>query len=406
MSEYLINDTTMSDIADQMRRISGRTNSLNVAEILEIFSRTQGSVKTDGSYNAEVFDIDGSPIKSGMYDTGEVFAMPTAPEIDGMVSQGWACSQHLDDGHYTFVDDSSIMAGALYTPIDDAFVIQVDVDEPNCYFFIYGIIPVDKITIDWGDGTTNTTVSHTYANVGTYTIKIYGQVHCRVLDDDVNDEDWSSTNGWHCNILSNRDGVFTNVKKVNFPSYFSFIKKGFCEGLHIEELTLNNGLEKIGGGAFMNCESLEYVAMPNTIQALGDSLFAECTNLKKVILPHSITEIPKHMFFDCASLQEIIIPDSVSNIGIQAFAMNSDNAVALDTIVLPSVTYIGEGCFLRRKLTNCVLMANEVCSVGSVIFSIYPDNIYVPDELVNSYKAHEGWKRYASCIKPISQYKK
>ena len=46
MSEYLIQSETLEAMANHMRKISGITDELSIGEILEIFSRTECTLKT------------------------------------------------------------------------------------------------------------------------------------------------------------------------------------------------------------------------------------------------------------------------------------------------------------------------------------------------------------------------
>ena len=82
MSEYFIQSDTVTAWADHARRLSETTAPLNAAEIAEIISRTKGTVKNTGKYEVRALFYNGLSIKSGMYDTGEVFALPKESDID------------------------------------------------------------------------------------------------------------------------------------------------------------------------------------------------------------------------------------------------------------------------------------------------------------------------------------
>ena len=78
----------------------------------------------------------------------------------------------------------------------------------------------------------------------------------------------------------------------------------------------------------------------------------------------------------------------------------------LRTVTLPSsVTSLGDGAF-----SHCHVLGTVTCkattppTIGDEVFG---DNkkltaIYVPSGSVNAYKAADGWKDYASLIKPIN----
>ena len=109
----------------------------------------------------------------------------------------------------------------------------------------------------------------------------------------------------------------------------------------------------------------------------------------------------------------------VTTIGNYAFGICN----ALTTVSFPAVTTIGtyafRDCFL---LTSLMLQSTRVCTLSSInAFSgcyhilgtksttynptgAKDGYIYVPDDLVDSYKSATNWSTYASQIKPISEY--
>ena len=225
MAEYLIQDTTMTDMANQMRRLSGRTDTLSGAEIVELFTKTTGDLNYNGDYRAKIYDStclnqydnnsSGDVIKSRLYNTGEICAMPIPPTKDGMTFQGWSCSSPLKSDSYVVVENSPIRAGTIYTPNDDVFVIKVEITEPNTYVhFNFN----NRYSIDWGDGavTVDEYAYHTYEEIGTYTIQIFNKVTMTYYDD---------STGYRGNI-SNNGNV---IKEVLIPPYITDINKSFFD---------------------------------------------------------------------------------------------------------------------------------------------------------------------------------
>lgn len=107
------------------------------------------------------------------------------------------------------------------------------------------------------------------------------------------------------------------------------------------------------------------------------------------------------------------IKSSVTIIGEYAFA----SCTQLETADFPNVTYVGVGAFYDCNFLRAVIIrAPQIPYIahgkptgqpepfdGSSIVSNY-GYIYVPDELVESYKNNtNGWDKYANRIKGISE---
>lgn len=83
---------------------------------------------------------------------------------------------------------------------------------------------------------------------------------------------------------------------------------------------------------------------------------------------------------------------------------------SLTTVDLPNVTSIGTTAFVGcSALTTVILRSETVCTaVNANILNNTPIKsgtgyVYVPDDLVDSYKAATNWSTYANQIKPISE---
>lgn len=142
------------------------------------------------------------------------------------------------------------------------------------------------------------------------------------------------------------------------------------------------------------------------VTKLGNGAFYYCKNLTSVDFP-LITSVESYAFYYCIKIASIVLP-LATKIGNYTFYYCS----ALTSVDLPLVTSIGNYAFCYcRDLTALVLRnTTKVCSLASTnAFSSTPIKdgtgyIYVPDDLVDSYKAATNWSAYAAQIKPLSEY--
>lgn len=134
--------------------------------------------------------------------------------------------------------------------------------------------------------------------------------------------------------------------------------------------------------------------------SLRNYIFAYCVDLVSVDLP-SVTSIYESAFEGCGNLSLVNIP-SVEEIYYGAFAM-----CPIESIDLPSVRFMEYGAFAYCGFLNTVIIRTEdqVCELGGPAFEGCESltNIYVPDSLVQDYKAAYGWEEYADLITPLSE---
>lgn len=142
----------------------------------------------------------------------------------------------------------------------------------------------------------------------------------------------------------------------------------------------------------------------STITKVGNYAFDSCTKLVSISLP-AVTSIGGNAFSRCAALTEAYFPLATT---VDGYAFYRTGIVSA---ILPVCTSIGGHAFnYSSKMSTLVLGGTVVCSlnntaalVGTKIES-GTGYIYVPDDLVDSYKAATNWSTYASQIKPLSEY--
>jgi len=122
--------------------------------------------------------------------------------------------------------------------------------------------------------------------------------------------------------------------------------------------------------------------------------------LQYVIIPPNVKSIGAS-FGNCRALKKVIFPDGFTSIGYMSINSYATNAI-LDFITLTSLgnfaLYHGTYVIVIRQSTTPPSFnsgnGNESCMA----------KVYVPDEAVDTYKAHASWSRVASKIYPLSQY--
>lgn len=141
------------------------------------------------------------------------------------------------------------------------------------------------------------------------------------------------------------------------------------------------------------------------ITYLGIEVFRNYESLAVVDFPN-VTSTGVNVFYACHALHTVNLPSLIS-ISQNVFAYSS----LLKRLDFPSVESIRGGAFsgCSRLVTLILRKADTVCTLENVSAfsgtSIAKGTgfVYVPNDLVEQYKAATNWSTYANQIKPISE---
>ena len=141
-------------------------------------------------------------------------------------------------------------------------------------------------------------------------------------------------------LIENKESVDQPVKDNKLTIENGVLTK--CAKDVKGEVTIPDGVTKIGAFAFNECKSLTSVAIPEGVTVIGESSFKGCSSLASVTIPSSVKSIGYYAFDDCESLASVTILGSVTKIGAFAFRGCS----SLTSVAIPEgVTVIGEDAF-------------------------------------------------------------
>lgn len=139
------------------------------------------------------------------------------------------------------------------------------------------------------------------------------------------------------------------------------------------------------------------------IKSIGQYAFYRNSSLESVNFP-LVTTINQYAFGYCTKLKDIDFP-SLRTLGSYAFQNCS-----LKSVEFPSLTKMNTAPFTGcSALTSIILPGSTICELGSsnslsgTPIANGTGFVYVPDELVDSYKAATNWSKHAAQIKPISE---
>lgn len=101
----------------------------------------------------------------------------------------------------------------------------------------------------------------------------------------------------------------TSLESINTPSALTEITYGtFCNCEKLSEVVLNEGVRKIGEVAFYNCLALESIVLPSTVTEVVCHAFDKCKNLREILLNEGIQKIGAESIVSCSSFEVIKFP--------------------------------------------------------------------------------------------------
>jgi len=150
-------------------------------------------------------------------------------------------------------------------------------------------------------------------------------------------------------------GAFSNcmsLVSVSIPQSVTTIGDyAFSSNRRLTEVTISEGVQYIGYSAFLECESLAAVTIPKSVITIGASAFCRCANLESLEIQDGVTAIGERAFGDCAKISYVNIPGSISRIPCGAF----ENCSALEEVVIgEGVSVIEENAFAYCRSINSI----------------------------------------------------
>ena len=206
----------------------------------------------------------------------------------------------------------------------------------------------------------------------------------------------NATNAFGANILSN---TYENGKGViKFDGEVTKIgKEAFKSCSRLTNIVLPESVTSIGSYALSYCNNLTTINIPDGVKSIGGNAFQNCDALTDVTLGNNLTSIEGYAFYGCNSLSNITLPNNLASIGNSAFAFTP-----ITTIVIPeSVTSIGTSAFSScSKLAEVYCKATTPPAGGGNMFdsNAIDRKIYVPNEVVETYRNALHWMDYAQYI--------
>lgn len=230
---------------------------------------------------------------------------------------------------------------------------------------------------------------------------------------------------------------FQNCTNLNLPSLPEGITRiyqyAFANCTNLALTSLPESVNTIDGNAFQKCTNLALTSLPSNLTNIQSYTFEQCTNLALTSLPESITSIGSYAFYKCSNITISKYPDSFTGTSAGSYTFAECPKITISSLPA-SVTTIQNNAFYRcsgltemtinGKVTSisnsafgeCTSLAKLVLPNVTAVPTLSSTNalantriasktgyIYVPDDLVSSFKSKTNWSTYANQIKGLSE---
>lgn len=343
------------------------------------------------------YDYEGTLVAS--YTKQEALAMTVLPPLpdrtsENLTNEGWNWTLAEIKEQLTDVG-GKINIGCTYYTTDGKTYLYLRIT-PKITTVSIRLVPstANDVTINWGDGTsdtiesaTDTTTSHTYSNINIATdvcVTIDSQYSYSTKSYLFADQPGNSNSGLRKALLSNKISLYSDtfvtcrhLQAISIPKTVD-ASKSYIFSSCISLKHINIGYSSVGSSYFLKyCYSIKRVSFPNVFVSSGE-LFRDCRCLEYVTIPYNTTSLASgSMFYYCVNLKSIIVPSTV--------------------------TSIGNSCFREcSTLTEVYVMATTPPTLGTRVFENTSPNlsIFVPRASLATYKSETNWSDWSSNIYP------
>lgn len=159
------------------------------------------------------------------------------------------------------------------------------------------------------------------------------------------------------------------------------------------ELTIPDGITKIGNAAFYKCANLENITIPNSVIEIGDSAFGY-TNISSIDIPASVKKIGTYCFMQ--NINANVLKSITFHEGLETICNGAFRYHGCENITLPSsVKTIEEAAFEDGKLLKTFTIPEDtgITIIPGFMLANCPllENVTIPEGIIDiGYGAFQG----------------
>ena len=138
----------------------------------------------------------------------------------------------------------------------------------------------------------------------------------------------------------------------------------FFNAYFLNSVRISEGVEKIGHGAFDQCDDLKTVILPDSLTVIESVAFQGCTKLENISFPRELKVIGE-LAFDHCGIRSLVLPAGLEELGRSAFVM----CLELRSVVLPEkLKVIRNRTFLCCVNLESIEFSEGLKKIGELAF--------------------------------------
>lgn len=361
----LANTSSLADIVTKSESVIEPTGTIDITEngTVDVTNYASANINVSGggtveSKGIDFIDYDGTLLYSFTRAEAQALTeLPAGPTHEGLVFDGW---------NWTLSEVQNVKyiatIGAVYHTTSGATEFDIELTETTGK-----VITLQNLTgmtsIDWGDGTTDTSLTHTYTNYGEYTIKVYG---------------------------------------VTTLGGYVFSQSSSSDNYTLKEIRLSNQVTLLGDNSFRFSKSLEKISLSNSLITIEDYSFATTYIINCVIIPRTVTKVDYSNFTYCYALKYISLPNTLTYLYGSFFT----NSGGVQKVTIPKTVTIIDGGVFNYSYSLKIFDFSNCTSIPSLLNIMsglnYLMKIIVPDNLYANWKTTKNWKNLSTMIYKVS----
>ncbi len=203
------------------------------------------------------------------------------------------------------------------------------------------------------------------------------------------------------------------------PDHITHINTWALANDHTETITLQD-TTTFEPGAFANLKGLKnmdvegehplYTIVDGVVYSKDQTsllFYPAGKEARMLTLSNTVTTIEEYAFMNQQHLEHIVIPEGVESILNAAFIF-LPSLVSVD--IASTVNLIDQGNFMQVENTLKTIIIrnnNDIIMAPAINIKITEKlEIYIPDEILTSYKEDMWWQRYKNHFVPLSELEK
>ena len=287
------------------------------------YTKPSGGV-TAGPNDVNFIDYDGTLLYS--YTASEfanLSALPANPSHEGLVAQGWNWS--LANAKTYVASYGKLWIGQMYITESGDTEIDVELHAPRLSPWLSLAIN-GTVEVDWGDGSTKSTVTgtslttqvktgHVYTVDGSYTIKIH--------------------------VVSGSFSLYGSSTYAILSGNFSSANNNRVYANNVQRVRIGSSVTGIGSYTFYSCYSLASITIPSGVTSISQYIFGYCGSLASITIPSGVTSISNSAFYSCYGLGLIRFEPTTPPTVVNSSAWTNIPTDCIILIPYNSDSYIG-----------------------------------------------------------------